>query len=275
MSKASDTGKSFMAGVFAKLPESVRAQVETAFNMVEAEQALEIIGAGALARPEINKKFDELKVAQDKLAADQQAAEEFAERQKVWWDTHEPKVREYDRVIAENAALKAGSGTGGTGGTGNGHGAGAPSVEDLKKEFDEKLALLQREGLGVMAYMSSLSAKHLKEFGEEPDMTALLADTNLGKPMPDGRIYGLVQAYATKYEAQIKARAEKAETARIDKLVEERFAERMKGMAHPFPLRDAAPSVLDVLESTTDKSENHTVDSATALYEQLQSARGT
>lgn len=267
MSKASDAGKSFLAGVFAKLPEAVRGQAEAAFAAAEAEAALEVIGTGALAQPEINRKFDELKSAQEALEAKQAEVDETYTKQVKWWETNEAKAKGYDQLKPEYDKLKAGGGN-------VGDKTENPSVEELRKEFNDRFLSLQQEGVGVMAFMSDLAVRHFAEFGEKPDMTSLLNDKNLGKPMPDGRTYGLVQAYETKYGEQIKARHEKEEKSRIDKLVEERYAERMKGQPQPFPLRDSAPSVLDVLESSTDKPDAHTVDTATDLYEKLQSARG-
>ena len=266
MSKASEAGKAFMAGVLAKLPESVRGQAEALFTSADAESALEVIGTGALAQPEINRKLDELRTAQNNLDQMQREADAVYQQQTDWWAKNQPKVEEFDRLKPEYDRLKAGK----------------PSmtldtkvVEDLRKEFGESLSRLQTEGANVMAFMTTLGVKHFREFGTEPDLQSLLTDKQLGKPMPDGRTYGLVHAYEAKYGEQIKARATKAEDDRIGKLVEERLAERMKTItSQPFPLRNQAPSALDILETTTDSPDKHTVDSATALYEQLQAARG-
>jgi hypothetical protein len=121
-----------------------------------------------------------------------------------------------------------------------------------------------------MAYMTELGLKHFAEFGEKIDMTALLAD--VGKH--NSPTYGLPDAYMAKYGEQIKARAQKAKDEEINKLVEERFRERVKAEGQPFPLRNQAPSALDALEHPTDKPATHDVETATALYEQLQAARG-
>lgn len=265
MSKASEAGRSFLAGVLAKVPEDKRAQVEAV--LTESEDALVVLGSGALAQSDINKKYSELQTAQDALETARAEIDETHTKQSDWWRANEPKVKAYDATKAELDKLKAGGkvevGT-----------SGSPSLEDLRKEFDDRFLSLQREGVGVMAFMTDLGVKHFREFGTEPDMQSLLADKNLGKPLPDGRVYSLVQAYEAKYGEQIKARAEKSEKDRIDKLVDEGIRERMKGQPQPFPLRDSAPSVLDVLESSTDKPEAHTVDTASALYETLQAARG-
>jgi hypothetical protein len=266
-SNAHKAGSSFAAGVLAKLPEAQRAQVEAILSSDDAVEALEVLGTGALAQPDYNRRLEELREKTAALDAKQAEVEETFTKQTDWWNSTKDKVQEYDRIKPEYDTLKSG----GTRMPANGQ---PPQLDDLKKEFDEKLSQLSLQGVGLMAFMTTLGVKHFREFGEEPDMPALLADKNLGKPMPDGRTYGVVQAYETKYGEQIKARAAKAEDDRISKLVDERFRERMKSADQPFPMRGSNPSVLDVLESATDKPEAHTVDTATALYETLTAARG-
>jgi hypothetical protein len=268
MSKASDAGKSFLAGVFAKLPESLRSSVESAFAAADAESALEVIGTGALAQPEISRRLDELRSQQDELEAKRAESERIYQQQAEWWKANEPKVKAYDQIKPEYDRLK----TGGTGVTTTGN--TGPSAEDLRKEFEAKLAELQSDGMNVMGFMTTLGVQHFKDFGELINWSELRSDRHLGKPMPDGRTYGLQQAYEAKYGEQITARRQKAEAERIDKLVEERWKERMKSSDQPFPLRNQAPSVLDVLENATDGPEKHTLDTAASLYEQLAAQRG-
>lgn len=265
MSKASDAGKAFMAGVLAKIPdETLRAQVETAFNDPRSEEALVVVGAGALAQPEINRKFTELEEAQAALTTKRAELEEVQQKQVNWWSVQEPKVRAYDEIKPEYDRLKEGK---------DPVGVDEAALTAMRKEFGDQLAGIQREGVNLMAFMSELAVRHYAEFQEKPDLQALLADPNIGKPLGDGRTYGLVQAYETKYGPQIKERHDKVEQARIDKLVDEKLAARMKDAPGPFPLRNQAPSALDILE-TGGKPEDHTVDTAAALYDQLQSARG-
>jgi hypothetical protein len=267
MSKASDTGKSFLAGVLAKLPESVRAQAESIFTSADAEQALEVIGTGALAQPEINRRLDELRTQTEAIEAKRAETEAIYQQQDAWWKANEPKVKAYDQLKPEYDRLKTGGSVTDTKGNG-------ATNDDLRKEFDARLAELQTDGMNVMSFMTTLGVQHYKDFGELINWTDLRSDRNLGKPMPDGRTYGLQQAYEAKYGEQITARRQKAETERIEKLVEERYKERLKSSDQPFPLRNQAPSVLDVLETTTDAPEKHTLDTAAALYEQLAAQRG-
>lgn len=259
-SNAHVSGQSFLAGVLAKLPEAARAQVESVFGSDDAVAALEVIGTGALAQPEINRRLDELKARTDALTAKEVEVNETFTKQTDWWNTNKVKVEEYDKLKAGGSVVPSN---------------GAPvDVEALRKEMDAKISDLSLQGAGLMALMTNLSVKHFREFGVEPDMSALLADKNLGKQLPDGRIYNVLNAYETKYGEEIKARAAAEEQKRIDKLVDEKFKERMKGADQPFPLRGQNPSVLDMLEDPNAKPENHTVDTAAALYEQLQAARG-
>ena len=265
MSKASDAGKSFLAGVLAKLPENLRTQAETALLSAEAESALEVLGTGALGQSEINRKFDELRSTTEALDQEKARLEAIHGEQTRWWTANEPKIREYDTIKPEYDRLKEGKVADPINPT-------ADQLTAMRKELNDQLVQVQREGVNLMAFMQTLGLKHYREFGEEPDLQGMLADRKIGTPLGDGRTYGLTEAYAAKYGDQVKARAQKAEDDRINKLADERVAERMKGMQQPFPLRNQA-SVLDALEAP-ETAPKHDLESATALYEQLQAARG-
>jgi hypothetical protein len=112
-------------------------------------------------------------------------------------------------------------------------------------------------------------------FQEPLDMTELIANPKLGKPVmgQPGRVFSLQDAYTERYGERIQAKAKEAEDKRINDLVEQRLGERLKAnSSHPFPLRQES-SPLDVL-STKEGSQAHTLDTAVAEYERLQQARG-
>lgn len=281
MSKASEAGKAFLAGVFAKLPESVRSQVETAFNAAEAEAALEVIGTGALAQPEINRKLDEISKQDTELKAQLAAATDLYERNDAWYKKNEAALKEYPTLKSELDRLKAGDNGDGDG---NGSGDRRPAPVDRKtieetiaSLLDTQLAERERGYVDVVAFMQDTGASHLKLFGELPAMRELTANPKLGKPIlgQPGRVYSLQDAYNEKYGTQIAAKEKEAHDKGIEEEVQKRLAEeRKKDVNHPFPLRGGpGPSVLDVLD-TKDGAAAHTLDTAVAAYESLQAGRG-
>ncbi len=279
MSKASDSGKAFMAGVLAKLPEALRAQAETIFHAAEAEVALEVIGTGALAQPEINRKLDEI-AAQDKELKDKlAAATDLYERNDKWYRTNEAALKEYPTLKTEVDRLKAGGG-----GDDDDDAAKrrAPvidkkTIEDTIREMiDPLLSERERGYVDVVAFMQDTGFNHLQRFGTQPNMRELIANPKLGRPIAGqpGRVFSLQDSYNEKYGAAVAEADKKAHDKLIEDEVQKRLGEeRAKNGNQPFPLRGAAPSVLDVLE-TKEGSAAHTLDTAVAAYESLQAGRG-
>jgi len=258
--KAFDAGKSLADLILAKLPESLRVKVSEALSAPEAADAITELGARGLAQSDYSKHLDDIRVQMEELEAKQAEFEDLYQRNVTW-------RRDNQAALDEAARIKAGV-----------------KVEDKKVEpppigvSKEELAAFmeerERAAANYLGLQNSLTLKHFQDFGEVIDTRELLQDRNLGKPRPDGGVYGLLDAYHTKYGARLKEKSEKDESARIDKLVNEKLqAERAKFSQQPFPLRNAEPSVLDAF--TDDKrSERYTVDSAEAEYNRLQQVRG-
>lgn len=275
MSKASDAGKAFMAGVLAKLPESARAQAEAVFAAAEAEGALEVIGTGALAQPEINRKLDEIAKLNADLKAKQDEANELYTRNDTWYKANVTALKEYPTLKAELDRLKAG-----------GDPDDPPRVPIMdKKTIEETIASLldsqlterERGYVDVVAFMQDKGFAHQQLFGTAPNMRELTSHPKLGKPIigQPGRVYSLDDAYNEKYGEAVTAKHKEAHDKSIEDEVQKRLAEeRKKFTEHPFPLRGGPqPAALDVLE-TKEGTAAHTVDTAVALYETLQQARG-
>jgi hypothetical protein len=276
MSKASDSGKSFMAGVLAKLPDALRAQAETIFNAAEAEVALEVVGTGALAQPEINRKLDEIATQDRDLKEKLAAATNLYERNDAWFKTNEAALKEYPTLKSELDRLKAG---------GDGDGGDPPkpvtldkkTIEDTIREMmDPLLSERERGYVDVVAFMQDTGGAHLKLFGELPSMRELTANPKLGKPIigQPGRVFSLQDAYNEKYGGLVQAKAKETHDKEIEAEVQKRLGEeRSKNGGQPFPIRGQAPSVLDVLD-TKEGAAAHTLDTAVAAYETLQAGRG-
>lgn len=256
--KAVDAGKAFLAGVLAKIsdPEK-RAQVEAIFNDPTSEDALTVVGSGALAQSDINKKYDEIKTKEDALADDY-------EKLNTWFAGKRVDLEEYDKLKK--------------GGTPPVVKKDDPPTLDTSKfvsqdDFLKTMNEQQRMAADYLGLQNVLTLEHYKNFGEVLDTRELLADKQLGKTRPDGGIYGLIDAYHTKFSDKLSARDKAAEELRINKLADEKVAERMKGIVQPFPLK-ASPSALDLLEPGAQfKPEDFTAAAAADEYNRLQQNR--
>jgi hypothetical protein len=259
MSKASEAGKAFLAGVLAKVPEALRAQVETALTDPTAEDALVVLGTGALAQSDINKKYDDLKAKEAQITEDYN-------KLNGWFETNKAKLEEYDTLKAK-------------GGQPDPPKPGATIDTSKFLDRDEFAKTMQQEQMAAANYLglqNVLTLSHYNDFKEILDTRELLADKRLGSQLPDGRVFGLKDAYEAKYSEKLAERDKAREADRIKKLVDEQVAERMKGQAAtPYPIK-GAPSPLDVLDPTSQqKPEQFDVNSAVAEYQRLQEARQT
>jgi len=252
MSKALDTGKSMLDGILAKLPESLRDSARTAFAAPEAEAALTELGARTLAQSDYSRMADELKEQQEAITADY-------ERLNGWYAQQETKLKTFDQIAAENARLKGGVPPP------KKDDAPPPSVGLTEEDFTKRLNERERAAATYFNATNRMAIEHLQRFGEVLDLDAL------GKFSESKRI-NIFEGYQQQFADRLAAKAKEADDARVNKLVEDRLTEeRRKQQEQPFPLRGQAPSVLDVL-AEKDGPAKHTLDTATALYEQLQSA---
>lgn len=260
MSKASDSGKAFLAGVLAKLPAEQRAQAEALFNSADATGALEVIGTGTLGQSEINRQMDELRTQRESLTS-------LQDQNQTWFTENKAALEEYLQIKPEFDKLK-GNPTPPLKSTAEG-----PTKEEIAAAFESN----NRAFAGALSLGMDLSSRHLHTFSEPLNMTELLGDPKLGTVLDKntGRVYGLQDAYDTKHGDRVRTKATEAEAARIKKLVDEGVAERLRATPqnHPFPLRDATPSPLDALQATDRKPADYTVDSAIAEYDRLSQTR--
>lgn len=263
MSKAADTGKSFIDGVLAKLPESLRDQAKAVFSAPEATDALTLVGDGVLARADYSRQMDEIRTKE------QQVTEDF-ERLNTWYEEKKSALAELDEF--RTGKKKPANGDPPPPRT-------TPEIDPTKFLSREDFQKSQREeqlaAANYLGLQNVLTLQHYDRFKEILDTRELLADPNLGKQKADGSVYGLTDAYRTKHGEKLTAWEQQQEQARITKLVDEQVAERMKanpGM--PIPLR-GAPSVLDLIEAGTEiKPEQYSAAAAAEEYARLQAARG-
>ena len=264
---AFESGQAFMAGVLAKLPAEQQAQARAIFEAAEAKDAVTLLGDGALARSDYSRSMDGLREKE-------QALTDYYTRLDGWYT---------DNKAALDAAAARGTGNpdparpqpdpapapnAGAGGT--------ITAADIRAIADQAVNEAGRDYIAVTAFLATQGARHSHLFNEPLDMTELVANPKLGKPVygQPGRVYSLQDAYLEKYGERIQGKHKEAEDKRINDEVEKRLGERLKTTqsGHPFPLRQEA-SPLDVL-GTKDGPAAHTLDTAVAEYERLVAAKG-
>lgn len=247
---ALDAGKTMLAGILAKLPESVRATVQQAFEAPEATDAVTALGDSMLARSDYSRQMDALHEQEEALKTD------YANLQ-AWYEANKATLAKAGELEAENAKLR-----------------GAPPLPAKpadKPAFDaetlnKELGARERAAANYLNAVTKLTMDHFQKFNEVVNPNELMA-------LAESKHISLFDAYDLKFGEKVKARAAEEEKARIDKIVEERLAEeRRKSPTLPYPSRQA-PSVLDVLD-VKDGPAQHTVDTAVAEYERLQASRG-
>ena len=263
---AFESGQDFLKGVLAKLPESLRNKpLEEIVAAAEAKEALTTVGDSVLARSDYSKHMDAIREEKAKLTEDY-------EKLTAWYEEKKQVLDEYGRIKPEYDKLKADPLRPRTPVTDP---ALDPSKFIDKDTFAKEMREQQMAAANYLGLQQAITLKHYNDFKEVIDTRELLNDPNLGKTAPDGHVYGLLDAYQTKYHDKLAEKAKADEDARINKLADERVAEKMKGMQQPFPIRRSEPSVLDLIETPAKDAPKHDVDSAVALYEQLTQARAS
>lgn len=248
MSKALETGKSLVELVLAKLPENLRDGVKTSLFAPEAADALTELGARGLAQSDYSRNMDEIRAKEKTIADAEIEIQRIGKEQADWYAANKPALDEYNKIKA-----------------GGGDPPKPPVVPpgvtqaDLEKMFGER----EQQFATVLGITNTLTAKHLRDFNE-------VLDTNELIDFARTKRVSLADAYSQKFAEQIKAKTDKAETERIDKLVAEKLAAaRAQGANQPFPLLHGEPSVLDALgDKQTDKSQ-YSADAAAAEYARL------
>lgn len=283
---AYEDGQAFIAGVLAKIPdETLRAQAKTAFEAAAAKDAVTLIGDGVLARADYSKNMDAITKRDTELKEQLTAATALFEKNQTWYTANEAALKAYPALKAEVERLKAG----GDGETEEEKaerlrraGAGGIMTKDeiaklITESLDPLLAERERGYVDVVAFMQDTGMTHLGRFGTAPNMRELIANPKLGKPIvgQPGRVFSLQDAYNEKYGADVAAKDKEVHDKQIEDEVQKRLREerdKNPGL-QAFPLRGQSPSVLDVLD-TEKGSAAHTLDTAVAAYESLQSGRG-
>jgi hypothetical protein len=267
---AYESGQSFLAGVLAKLPESQRAQAQEIFKAAEAKEAVTLVGDATLARSDYSKHMDELREKEVGL-------NEHYQRLNSWYEVNKDALDEYKTLKATpptNTTVPAPNASNAQANTGLQSPAMTP--EEMRRIADQSVNDAGRDYIAVASYIAGLVSQHQSMFNEPLDTLAISHNPKVGKPIvgQPGRIFSLQDAYNELHGTRVAEKQKEARERAYNDEVEKRVAERLKAnTSHPFPLRNES-SPLDVL-ATKDGSAAHTLDTAVAEYERLQSARGS
>jgi hypothetical protein len=258
---AYESGQSFIAGVLAKLPAESQAQAKAIFDAAEAKDAVSLIGDSTLARSDYSRSMDQLREKEVALT-------EYYQRLDGWYSDNKSALDEARaRGGPDPAPTPAPAPTP--------QPTGMISAAEARRIAEDAINEAGKDYIAVAGFLTTQGARHAHMFNEPLDMTELIANPKLGKPVygQPGRIYSLQDAYQEKFGERLAAKQKETEDKRINDEVDKRYQERLRQTptAHPFPLRTES-SPLDVL-STKDGPAQHTLDSAVAEYERLVAAK--
>lgn len=257
---AYDAGKSFLAGVLARLPESQRAQAQAIFEAPEAKDALTTLGDGTLARADYSRQ-------QDALAEKQRQFDALYQQNQDWYQKNEAALREYTQIKPEYDALKA------SGGVRPPTPPTAPTFgeTDARKIAEDLVNQAAVDAIGISAWTSTKAVEHFQTFGEVLPTQELLNAAMAARRAGQADVT-LDTVYQQKYGDRLREKATAAEQARFEQEVQKRLAEeRGKGGTLPFPTRTEA-SPLDTLGQAPTPGQ-YGVDAAVAEYYRLQQAK--
>ena len=258
---AYDAGKSFLAGVLARLPESQRAQAQAIFEAPEAKDALTTLGDGTLARSDYSRQ-------QDALAEKQRQFDALYEQNQTWYQKNEAALREYTLIKPEYDAIKA---TGGVRPPTPAPATPAFGETDARKIAEDLVNQAAVDAIGISAWTSTKAVEHYQMFGEVLPTQELLNAAMTARRAGQQDVT-LDTVYQAKYGDRLKEKAAAAEQARFEQEVQKRLAEeRGKHGALPFPTRTEA-SPLDTLGQAPTPGQ-FGVDAAVAEYYRLQAAK--
>src|SRR5262245_31593735 len=158
----------------------------------------------------------------DTLREKEQALQQYYDRLNTWYGENEAALQ----------AAKPGNGTGNGGGTPNPNPTPAPptqpasfTAEDVRRIADQAVNDAGRDYIAVSAFLATQGARHSHLFNEPLDMTELVANPKLGKPVygQPGRVFSLQDAYLERYGERIQKKQQEAEDKRINDEVEKRL----------------------------------------------------
>jgi len=275
--KPAEAGRTFLTGVFAKLPEEQRGQVMAVLESAEAAEALALAGTGVLAQQEFSRKMDSLSEREKALAG-------WRDELATWKAGKEGDFKHYEALTARATELGYGSAQEMV--EDLGEGASRRNVEQKPLKLPDNLVTsevlaqamqtLEQQALPVMVALNQLAIRHFRTFGEELDQMELINDPSVQKEGLRGvydRIYG--DRYLAKADEKKKA---DDKVLRESIRTEERAAlvKEMGGHRMPYPTGRRDPAAIDVIDPSMPRDPavksdptQFSVEAAVTHYETL------
>lgn len=250
-----DRGQTYLTELLARVPEDRR---EAIGEVLQTDDVLDHIGEGVLRQSDFSRSMNETKKAQEILKVD------IEKYQKLYDDNVRWRQSQVDSVVAmeaENQRFKTmlaadpllgGNGEGGGDPIPPGRNAG-PDLkdyikrEDAEKALRERLEETERNGVQLMAMISNIQARHLKDFDEALDAQELFEHaTKVKLPLP--------AAYQDFVKDRVEESRKKAHEEEVTRAREEGRMEALRTPVLPHNVGNNEPTVLDVL-GMKDRSE--------------------
>lgn len=264
--KGAAAGKSFLAGVLAKLSPEDRQKGEEAWKTLEGlggGTVVAAVGDGTLAQDEFSRQSDALKTQAEALEAQKQDLDQRDQSLQAW---HVELNDWYGKVKGRLAAGKP---------SGNGNGDPDPKPGDkpvpsavalTEEAYTEKIGQERAAFLGFSRDQNLITREHYQKFGEIVDLEPLLRHQQIGQ-------VGLLGVYELVHKDRLekhKADAQAAHDKKIADAAVQQFRESQATMPYPTPTGAGSGSPLDAL---TVGVKSPLVDAATAEYTRLQAER--
>ena len=270
-------GLAYVMELLAMVPEDRREAVKEELN---TDEILDHVGENFLRRSDYSRGMDAQRKAQETLKADIEKYQTLYADNIRWRQSQEDGVKtmkaeneRYKTVLAVDPLL-GGNGEGGGDPTASHLPADAPDLsayikrEDAEKALRERLEETERNGVQLMAMLSTIQATHLKQFDEALNAQELFEHaTKVSLPLP--------AAYQDFVKDRVEESRQKAHKEEVAQAREEGRMEALKtGTALPHNVGNNEPTVLDVL-GMKDRSEfglSKAVDDYWTMQTEKQSA---
>ncbi len=252
-----EQGLAYLTELLARVPEDRREAIK---EDLAKDEILEHIGDDVLRRSDYSRVMNEQQKAQETLQADIDKYQKLYDDNVRWRQSQEDGVKtmqtENDRYKAVLAAdpLLGGNGDGVSDPPDPSH---LPAGVDLsgyikrdeaEKALKERLEETERNGVRLMAMLSTIQATHLKQFDEALDAQELFEHaTKVSLPLP--------AAYQDLVKDRVEESRQKVHKEEVAQAREEGRIEALKaGSVLPHHVSNDEPTVIDVL-GMKDRSE--------------------
>lgn len=269
-----ERGRTYLKELLARVPEDSR---ESVLEVLQTDDILDHVGDSVLRQSDYSRGMDEQRRATEALAAD------VARYQGLYDDNVRWRASQADNVTAleaENARFKnmlaadpiLGDGGGGedpSKATLHSNGVDLSDYvkrEEAEKQLKDRLAETERNGIQLMAMISTIQARHLKNFDEALDAQELFEHaTKTNLPLP--------AAYQDFVKERVEESREKEHKEEIARAKEEGRIEALRAPVLPHIVENSEPTAIDVLGMNDKERSEFGLKKATDEYYDMQAAK--